>query len=69
MKERWFGCMEKVLLGVAVFFLGLDAISNVILLRYYPEWEKTKRKEVRELKRQNEELRVFLKELLREKGY
>lgn len=60
--------MENVLLAVAVFFIGLDAISNVILIRYYPEWEKTKRKEVRELREQNEELRIFIKEILREQA-
>ena len=57
--------MEKILMAIAVFFIGLDVISNVILIKFYPQWEKTKRKEVRELKEQNEELRVFIKELLK----
>lgn len=57
--------MEKVLLAICVIIIGVDALTNLLLMRYYPLWEKTKGKEIKELKEQNAELRVFIRELLK----
>lgn len=66
MVKGWFKSMEKVLLIVCTIGLILDAVANVFLLFTYPLWEKTKKQEIKELKEQNEELRLFLKELLKD---
>lgn len=66
MVKGWFKSMEKVLLIVCTIGLILDAVANVFLLFTYPLWEKTKKQEIGELKEQNEELRLFLKELLKD---
>jgi len=58
--------MGTVLLIICVIIVGVDALTNLLLMRYYPLWEKTKGKEIKELKEQNEELRVFIRELLRD---
>ena len=66
MAKGWFKSMEKVLLVVCTIGLILDAVANIFLLKNYPLWEETKGREIKELKEQNEELRLFLKELLKD---
>lgn len=64
--KGWLESMEKVLLlvcGVGVF---LDGIANVFMLWNYPMWQKTKNKEIRELREQNKELKEFIKELVKD---
>lgn len=55
---------SDVLLLIATIVIGLDMLSNMFLLLYAPKWEKVKRKEIKEIREQNTELRAFIKEVL-----
>ena len=56
----------KISTVILFILLGIDAVSNLFLLMFYPQWEEVRRKEIEELKEQNAELRVFIKELLQD---
>lgn len=58
--------MEEKLLLIAVIVIGLDVVTNVFLMAYYPKWEKVKKKEIDEIKKQNRELKEFTSDLLNE---
>lgn len=58
--------MEKGILLVAIIVIGLDALTNAFLMVYAPTWETVKKKEIDELREQNEELRAFVRQLLTE---
>ena len=56
----------KISTVILIILLGIDAVTNLFLLKFYPQWEKVRREEIDSLKEQNEELRVFIKELLKD---
>ena len=63
--------METVLLLVLAVFLGLDVLSNLFMIIFYPKWSSIRREEIdalrehaSELKRQNEELKEYIRGML-----
>lgn len=56
--------MADVLLTIACVVIGLDVLTNAVLILYYPKWEQVKKNEIEDIKKQNEELRAFIKECL-----
>ena len=50
---------------ILLIVIGIDALSNLFLLVFYPKWEQVKKEEIDEIREQNEELRALTRELLR----
>lgn len=54
------GTVELVILIFAGVMTGLDALTNLFLLMYAPKWSVMQQEKIKELRKQNQELKEFI---------
>lgn len=54
------GTLELTILIFAGVMTGLDALTNLFLLMYAPKWSVMQQDKIKELRKQNRELKDFI---------